>query len=156
MESPRLNSSVYLCGAITGLTYGEACGWRDHATKELLDLGYDVFSPMREKLQLSKRFDTLAIPHTDAIFQDPFERDILDVRRSDFIIANMWRVNPMNGSVGTYVELGVAFGLGKYVIVVNPEGDDLHPFITGPANVVVPTIDDAINLMAQYRPVRVV
>lgn len=145
---------MYLAGAITGLTYGEAVGWRTAVSDALVNLGYDVYSPMREKLNLSDRFDQVAIPHTDPFFRDPYERDTLDIRRSDFVIANMWRVDPRNGSVGTFFELGYARALGKYIIVVNPDGDSLHPFVAGPANEVVPTLDDAIRLLAESRPER--
>ncbi len=165
-------SGVYLAGAITGLTYQQALGWRVDAARRLTALGYDVYSPMRHKLQLADAFDNKALPHTSSAFRNPFQRDLYDIRRCDVILADLGEAPDVGPNVGTMVELGYAFGLGKYIIVVDqrlngtwsPVGQvnaseypgtyRLHPFIEGVANDVLPSLDDAISLLAEYRPLR--
>lgn len=152
-EPRRLNETVYLAGSITGLTYEQSTVWRVNVANALVELGYDVFSPMREKLNLRERYSSVAIPHTDPSFKDPFQRDTHDIARSNYVVAYFHPAATIV-SVGTMIELGYAKALGKYVIVVDerPSGE-IHPFVRGVANDIVPTLDDAIKLLAEYRPI---
>lgn len=152
MEAARTFEKVYLAGPIAGLTYGQSTIWRTNVAKVLTELGYDVYSPMRERLDLAILFDQEAIPHTHPSFRDPFERDIHDIDRCDYVLANLWRPEGVGPSVGTLVELGYAKALGKYIIVVAPDGENEHPFIKGVANSLVCTIDEALDLFEEYRP----
>ncbi len=150
-----MNETVYLAGQITGLTYGDAMQWRDMAIEELTEMGYDVFSPMRHKRNLAGRFDEETLPHHHETFRDPFERDILDIARSDFMIVFQY-----DGSVGTLIEMGEAHARGVHVILVDPvratEGweEAIHPFVKGVANDLVATLDEAYTLLSEYRPVK--
>lgn len=161
-DAPALGHSVYLAGSITGLTYGQALGWRRDAVHRLTELGYDVYSPMRHKLHLASAFHTETIPHTSPMFNNPFHRDLHDIDRSDYVLCfdpyarTFGRSSP---SVGTLVELGYAYASDKYVILVDPavayERDasyNLHPFVSGVARDVLPSLEDAYQLLAEYRP----
>ena len=151
-EARVLREAIYLAGNIAGLTYEQATGWRLQAASDLVALGYDVFSPMREKMYLAEKFNKVAIPHTDVSFRDPFQRDMLDVRRSDYVLAYFHPEAP--ASIGTLVELGYAYALGKYIIVVDVGGTHVgHPFVRGVANDVVQTLDDAVLLLAECRSI---
>ena len=156
VEAQRTGEAVYLAGAISGLVYGEAMAWRTRVTGQLLDLGYGVLSPMRQKDNLAAIFDREAIPHTHPSYRDPFARDMHDIDRATYVLVNAaWA--PSGPSVGTLVELGAAWAKGKYVIVVDPALDAdpdyvPHPFVRGAARDVVPTLDEAIDLLAGFRP----
>jgi len=161
-DAPILGESVYLAGSITGLTYDQSMGWRRTTIEVLANMGYDVFSPMRHKLDLAHKFGDKAIPHTDPSFRDPFNRDVHDIRRADYVLCfdpyghSFGRDMP---SVGTLVELGIAYEARKYIIVVEPslvdnlQGTvyDVHPFIAGVANDLVPSLNDAYTLLREYR-----
>lgn len=165
MEAKATGEKVYLAGAISGLSYADSMGWREEVAEQLTELGYDVYSPMRHKRHLKEKFGDQVLPHTSSAFRDPFARDTLDIKRADFIIANMVEAPGIGPSVGTLVELGLAYGLGKHIIVVDERLDDhndqlytgrpdfkMHPFISGVATDIVPSLKEAVALLAEYRP----
>jgi nucleoside 2-deoxyribosyltransferase len=159
VKAERTHEAVYLAGAITGLSYGDALGWRLETAGKLMELGYDVLSPMRHKLHLKDEFEQKTLPAHHALFRDPFARDMHDIERSTYVIVNMTPSHAVGPSVGTLVELGTAWARGKYIIVVDGLLDDdpdykLHPFVNGCARDVFATLDEAVDLLAEYRPLR--
>ena len=151
--------SVYLAGPIAGKTFDDAVGWRDEATAHLHGLGYDVYSPMRasrdELAQLSKM----------ALEEDKFtfERDAFDIERADIVLVN-WIGRGDVVSIGTAVETGLAHAKGKFIItVIEPAAQvefplahdgKYHPFITGPSNIILHSLDAALLFLETTLPVR--
>ena len=150
--------SVYLAGPITGHTYKEASRWRNYATFKLLQTGFAVRDPMRSESALKA-----ALHHEEAITDvnalpvvgDPFERDVYDIKRADIVLANLLPAEAVGvQSVGTLMELGMAYAWGKFIVVVTGRpAVDQHPFIRGVASVVVPSIDAAVEVLSKTRPV---
>ena len=154
--------SVYLGGPIAGLTYDEASDWREAATEACAALGYSVYSPMRGK-------DVLRPQYTHRVFGfnaevsngllGPFARDMHDIRRCDVMIAHIGTSEDV--SIGTMIELGAAYALGKFVVVVLPNvrgrpyadtAGRLHPFVAGVATAVVGTIEEAYGVLEALLP----
>ena len=76
-----------------------------------------------------------------------------DIARCEIVIVDLLasEENNLPPSIGTIVELAVAYATGKYVIVIS-EDNDLHPFITGPASYVVPDRPSALALAMNALP----
>ena len=149
-----MTETVYLAGPITGLSFADAIGWREEATEELTALGYEVFSPMREKFHLKEEFGDAPLPHTHHSFADPFPRDVLDIRRSDFVLCNLLQWDGTTPLVGTSVELGLARAMGKFVVTVRKPGFALHPFLAGCSDLVMDTLERAYEWLEHMKPVQ--
>lgn len=148
-----MTESVYLAGPITGLPYWAAMDWREEAADRLTSLGYDVFSPMREKMYLQEEFGENPLPHTHHTFADPYPRDKQDIKRADYLLINLVpsEEHDIGPSVGTLVEMGIAEALGKFIIVVTKE-DPVHPFIRGPADLLFTDIEMAYTWLEHMLP----
>ena len=158
--------SVYLAGPIAGLTYDEASSWHDEATNAAASLGYEVYSPMRGKESLEKTNEVLRIDvSTNAgVIPSPFPRDAMDVRRCDVVVANL--LLSETASIGTMIELGMAYALGKFIVLVLPEkakspfagaGGHYHPFLTGitaAQGVIVHNLEAAYDVLETLLPMR--
>ena len=152
-------TAVYLAGHITGLTYANAIQWRDEATERLLLMGFEVRDPMRGKESLEDRFQDKALPsegYGDGVpshIENPYARDKYDITHSDIVLANL-AVGEQCGltpSVGTLVELGIAEGLGKLILIIST---NTHPFIKGPADCMFDTLDDALTFIETLTPTK--
>lgn len=93
---------VYLCGPINGCTDAECNDWRAFA-KERLPFTRD---PMKRDYR-GREAES---------YREIVELDKLDVRQCDVILANCPKP-----SVGTSMEILLAWQLGKPVVVVAPE-----------------------------------
>lgn len=93
---------VYLCGPITGMTYGDArYGWREYAAKRIADAtaaptwngeAVQVISPMRAKNYLNRETRLAAMGYAGSAMSSPkgiTTRDRYDVQRADVILANL-------------------------------------------------------------------
>lgn len=148
--------SVYLAGHILGLSYDEATAWRDEATQRLGALGYSVYAPMRA---VRDRLEGYAEMPTELAGAHAFARDTYDVKRADVVVVNLLESD--EATVGTTFELGMAWALGKFVIVVIPktnwgkfkQGGQYHPFIQGGASVIVHDLEAVYDLCETLLPV---
>ncbi len=158
-------ASVYLCGPIAGKTYGEATDWREEAIETLTGMGYDVYSPMREKLALKDQYDNAPLdPTADLNMGGPFGRDVFDIDRSDIVVANLLEMDVP--SIGSLWEMGYAFGKEKFIVVVLPPWqeldapragkEDYHPFLTGGASrgTIVESMDAAYVVLRAIQPMQ--
>jgi nucleoside 2-deoxyribosyltransferase len=156
------NGAVYLSGPIAGLTYEEArYGWRKTVADQLAP-GIRALSPMRHEGHLAEvRGPLEAADQLDHFFSGSriiVEKDRLDIERSDIVLVNllgaMERV-----SLGTVAEIGMAYAMGKKVVLVIEDADEMwdgvtyvpfknihdHPFVTIPAALRLNNLDDAIH-----------
>lgn len=156
-------SSVYLCGPIAGKTYGEATDWREEAIEVLTGMGYDVYSPMREKHELKDQFDNMPLdPTADLHMGGPFGRDVFDIDRSGIVLANLLEMDVP--SIGSVWEMGYAFAKEKFIILViqpweelgSPKAgtEDYHPFLSGGASrgTIVHSIEAAYVVLRAIQP----
>ena len=123
---------VYLAGPINGCTTVEAGGWRLEAADKLKAVGFDVFNPFLRDYRGSEDENYVQIV-TD---------DKGDIMASDFIIANCPKP-----SVGTSMEIFLAWQIGKAAIVIAPK--PVSPWIRFHAKVVVDTLDEAIKYLVE-------
>lgn len=152
---------AYLAGPITGKTFGDATEWREYVAMRLAGYGIEALSPMRGKDFILKRIGTEKV--LDQTYDAPMSkqkailnRDRWDVMNADVVLFNLlpYAVTE-NGctkaSIGTCVEFGWADAFRKLCVVVLDETDAQNPhnhaFLKEIAAFVVPTVDDAIEII---------
>jgi nucleoside 2-deoxyribosyltransferase len=125
---------VYLAGPIENCTKAEVEEWREYATIELDKMGYDVLNP------IDKNYREL----TDRDDREIVEENKREIQEADYILANYFKA-----STGTSMEIFMAWGMGKPVIVV--ASGRINPWLRYHAREVVGTLEDAFavfkNLM---------
>lgn len=108
--------TVYLCGAMENCTVTESMGWRLRVKDALSRYGVLCLDPTRR------------VHHGDPRkFKMIFERDLIDIRNSDLIIANL--NDPKLAKHGTAMEIFYAnYILHKPVIAFKADASVKHPF----------------------------
>jgi len=91
---------VYLAGPISNCNQKQRNEWRKELKKELEKLGYDSIDPARFTTETADDWTPL--------------REMVDIDRSDVVIANLWRE-----SIGTVVGILQARRRGKPVILID-------------------------------------
>jgi len=147
---------VYLAGPIADRTFKDAQTWRTGAAEYLRAISnglIQAYSPLRGKEFL----DTDEIIGTQEFAEHPLAtsagvigRDGFDVRTCDVMLINAMGVTKLSG--GTAWELGVAWQLGKIVIMVAPEVDNpyrQHLILSRTPSFTVDTLAEACDLVAQ-------
>ncbi len=139
--------TIYLAGAIDGLTYQEATSWRNKATIFLRGCGCQVLDPMRPKDELvhlptirgGEGYTSEEIVH----------RDLWDVRRADIILAEMTDLSrPYRGTIS---ELTAARLEGKIVILwTDPEFVKSNPWAHWWATRAFAELDDCLRYIGDY------
>jgi nucleoside 2-deoxyribosyltransferase len=141
--------NLYLAGPITGCTYRGATNWRAAFAERAQELGYNVYSPMRGKEHLSRvrRLRPHGYDNPTSTDKAIMRRDSFDVKRSDVIVANLKGATIV--SIGTVMEIGWGYLLGKFVIVVMGDGDKVHDhaFVEQAASIIVETLEDAETVL---------
>ncbi len=142
---------VYLAGAISGISYEEATGWRNK-----VQLAFErwrthkppvcIIDPMRQKSYLSEESCIASVypGTTTSSSRAIYQRDRFDVQRCDVLLVNL-SVNSGRNSVGTLVEIGMADAWGKLILIVSDQ-EVCHPFLTE-NSIVFPTLEDAIEFI---------
>ncbi len=136
---------VYLAGPISGLSYGQAVGWRFDLARTLGPY-FEVLSPMRGKEGLAS-VQAFSGEYPDHLLSQAaaiVARDLTDVDRADLLI-----VKEPAGSLGTAIEIGYALHSQKPLIVILAEDDTArrHPFLTRlPKLVIVSNLTEAALL----------
>jgi nucleoside 2-deoxyribosyltransferase len=137
---------IYLCGPISGLSYGDCTDWRKYAASKLAD---DIIplSPMRGKEYLKSQSSMPQADHqvmstADAIIA----RDRNDVMSCDMLLANF--LGAKITSIGSVVELGWADAWRKPVILVMEKTGNIHshPFVDKLCGFKVHTLDEGIEV----------
>lgn len=141
-------SKVYLAGPILGVTYNDArFGWRKTVADRFIP-SVEALSPMRQEGYLAEQAGPLQqtgdLNHIFSKGKMIFTKDWLDIKMADIVLVNLLGASVL--SRGTLVEIGMAYALGKTIVVVmEPEGNvHDHPFVREPA-IVVHSLDDAID-----------
>lgn len=113
---------IYLAGGMSGLTREEMTDWRRKARrafKDITDGMLDVVSPTDHVSYGSKKAgNELCFDKEIMLF------DIYGIRTSDLIIMNFNRPE----SIGTAIELGIAYENKIPVIGLNETNKTLHPW----------------------------
>jgi nucleoside 2-deoxyribosyltransferase len=99
---------------------------------------YDPCLPIKAFGQLSSASTQQEISHV-------FESDILKIQDSDLIIVVI-----LNGDSGTLVELGYGVGIGKKVIVYDPNRISTNPMVTLLSHSYLSEIEDLLNEVFNY------
>jgi nucleoside 2-deoxyribosyltransferase len=107
-------STVYLAGPINGCSDAEAFDWRDDMTARLKGHGHTVISPMVRDYRGRENENVKEI----------VEGDKEDIHRADAVIAYCPRP-----SVGTSMEVYMAWSLLKFVIVYAPADASISPWL---------------------------
>lgn len=142
--------AVYLAGPILGATYDEArFGWRQYVA-ERLAAGILALSPMRQEGHLAEvkgvleqgKWPVRQLSGDKAVFY----KDVLDIERADIVLVNLTGAGRV--SIGTMVEIGLAFAKGKKIVTVMEPGNmHEHPFVTEPSMIVTSDLDEAIDIV---------
>lgn len=139
---------VYLCGPMTGCTWGQCSDWRTYVEGRL-NAGIGVLSPLRHKTY--KEVNGV-IKHVDeeslmSSAKAMTERDRNDVKRADMVLANF--LGAEDKSCGSMIEFGWADAQRiPIVMAVEAEGNPHdHPLVTTLAGWRVETLDDAIHVV---------
>lgn len=119
--------TIYLCGPIMGCTDCEANDWRT-TVKGLWD-GL-VLDPMRRDYR-GRELES---------FEEVVKLDKVDVHQSDALIVNF-----PGPSVGTAMEVYMAFEMGKLVVVVAPPGIRMSPWLRYHSHAIVGSFTDAVD-----------
>jgi hypothetical protein len=104
---------------MAGCTDEEAGAWRKAATLHLNSYGITTLNPMDRDY---RHYDYRDDPK--AVLPELVEEDKIDIEMSDVILCNFTKP-----STGTAMELILAWQKHKRVIVVNPNGLDLSPWV---------------------------
>ena len=169
----KIKGTVYLAGAITGLSYEDArFGWRktfsDLIGDALVSAGQSqanvgILSPMRGKDHIAGYSDS-ENPITGHIASDYVEnamstgkgivaRDRWDTKRADVVVANLKDTAPDYVSIGTCIEFGWRDGNGPLIMIV-PDGGGMqgkthahdHLMLYEIADYIVHTVEEAAEL----------
>lgn len=144
---------VYLAGGITGISFGNAIGWRDFAFNKLKEHGIDAYSPMRGKSFVSN-VATMSEKDREAFNGGTMHsivginvRDFNDVKTADAILVNL--LNTTKVSIGTVMEIAWARAFQiPVVIVMDKENIHNHGMLTY-GNIITDDIDDGIESIVQ-------
>lgn len=121
---------VYLCGPINGCTDSECNDWRSYAKSRLAE----TLDPMRRDYR-GREAESV---------EEIVELDKIDIDVSDVVLANCPKP-----SVGTSMEIYIAWRVGKTVVTVAQS--PISPWLVYHSTVVVPTIKQAIDWLEANR-----
>ena len=146
-------NSVYLAGGITGLTYNKADDWRTAVAAKLEARGIVAIDPLRGKTYEGKatadgsHHGDMQGHHRVGVGQVVNRRDSWDVRRCDFVLVNV--LGAKRVSIGTVLEVGMAYALGKYILLVmESEGNPHdHGMVLDMVSGVVNDLDTAVSIV---------
>lgn len=148
----HMEKSVYLCGPITGLSYGDCTNWRQYAAKHLKH-NIVPLDPMRCKEYLQHETE-IKHSYEDGEFgallsseRHFFHRDILDVAATDMLLVNF--LGATSVSIGSVSEMGMAHAQKKGIVLVMEKEGNLHdhPFIRQMAGWRADTLDKGIEVI---------
>jgi len=127
-----MKTSVYLAGAINGLTYKQATEWRNVASKRLKKSGYEILDPMRGKEFLNVGKEPINDSLLEISPEEIVNRDLSDINKASIILCNLSHLGERT-MIGTLFELGYAHKLRDRKLIIGfgiPEKYENHPFLT--------------------------
>jgi nucleoside 2-deoxyribosyltransferase len=131
---------VYLCGPMAGCTDEEAGEWRKAATVHLNGFGITTLDPMDRDYRYTEYGDD-----PESVLPALVEEDKIDIEMADVVL-----VNYTQPSTGTAMEIILAWMRNKRVIVVNPLGLQLSPWIHYHAHEVYGSMHEAYEHIVKF------
>ena len=142
--------AIYLAGAITGESYGDATDWREYV-RTRLSPGIVGLSPLRAKAYLENEtvigdcYDSqngVATPLSTS--RGIMTRDFFDCQNCDIMLANLLGTEKV--SIGTVMEIAWAHAFNKPLILVLEDNNNIHEhaMIREATGFRVSTVDEAI------------
>lgn len=131
---------VYLCGPMDGCTDEEAGDWRKDASRYLNLAGITTLDPMDRDYKYTKYS---ADP--ESVLPDLVEEDKIDIEMSDVLLVLYSKI-----SVGTSMEIMLAWQKQKRVIIVAPEGMVLSPWICYHSHKIFHDMREAYDHIIQF------
>ena len=136
---------IYLYGGMSGLSHEEQSKWRWNVIKNIKDVdeyyGYkyepDFFNPM---IYYNLEEDNHKLE------REPFEFDLYNLRNSNLVIANF----NAPGSIGSAMEIAIAFENRILVVGLNENGYELHPWLEESVLRMSDNMDELIEYVALY------
>lgn len=119
---------VYLCGPINGCNDDEAKTWREWFKENLKDIIF--LDPMKRDYRNKELQD----------YREIVELDKIDIKNSDLIV-----VMYTKPSVGTSMEILLAWMIGKPIIVINESDKPLSPWLIYHSTAIVKTKEEVIE-----------
>ena len=120
---------VYLAGPISGLSYADAHTWRLSAITYLERHGHEALDPMVKISDDGRVFQWQERPWpSEGSDSECVTFDLeKQLRNADAVLVGF--PTGFMSSIGTAVEVGVAWERSIPIIIWNPERADIHPFI---------------------------
>lgn len=139
-------NKVYLCGPITGRSYGECYEERKENSRILEIFGFKVLNPLRDKEALEGVLDIKAEGYENQALlltaDGFFTRDLMWIDECDIVFA--YFKDSASVSKGSCVEIGYAYAKNKIIVAVVDSAHD-HPFITKCSSVCASTLYEALD-----------
>lgn len=129
---------IYLAGAMTGLTKQERNDWRLQAKMLLKDYKANVINPCD--------FYDFDIVDSTTTEREIMDFDLFQVRESDLILVDFRHPN----SIGTAMELMLAFELRIPIIAFGNNLKAVHPWFIEVLTKHCPTLENAIDYLINY------
>lgn len=139
--------TVYLAGPIMGTTVAQANDWREAVALKLSRFGIQGISPLRcEPPGISGVYAGSYDDPKFGTLKAIASKNVFDTRECTLTLCYMPAEMPL--SVGTLIELALAYAYGKPVILVTDSPLLLgHPLVRQCAGWCLPTLDDAVELI---------
>lgn len=150
----NLKPTIYLSGPIAGTDWDKCTTWRDYVSKSLPD--FNCLSPLRGKEILKKvkvidvDLDQTMLGGLSSVMcsdQGIMTRDSWDTLNCDAIFINL--LNTTRVSIGTMMELALAWEKRKIIVVVMEKIGNIHnhPMVKASTPYFVNDLDSGINLL---------
>lgn len=123
---------VYLCGPINGRTDADAKDWREEA-----------------KRWLPNTIDPMARDYRGRELEPGIAAEIVENDKADISACDALLVMFDKPSVGTSMEIFLAWKLGKLILLVDVSGRPLSPWLTYHVTAVHATLDAALVALAK-------
>jgi nucleoside 2-deoxyribosyltransferase len=146
-----MTQTIYLAGPIGG--FAKCADWRKEAEQALENHNLIGLNPLRHKEQML--MNTSAMTELNdtihALEKIIMRRDALDIEQSSGMIVCFQGAEKV--SVGTCIEVGIAYALKKPIILVMDRGvgnPHDHAMVREAAWAIVNDIEEAVRLMASF------
>lgn len=130
-ELKKRERTIYLCGPINGCTDEECKDWREYVKTRWVGKSLD---PMRRDYRGREAESVNEIVTLDKV----------DIANSHIVLVNYDRP-----SVGTSMEVHMAFEWGKLVVVVCKENTNISPWLRYHSHKIVHSFDAALAYIAE-------
>jgi nucleoside 2-deoxyribosyltransferase len=145
-----MRRTVYLAGAISGLSFKAASASRERAAERLVQAGWDVLDPLRGKEILSTLSSIDEGEACRLLNVTPYaivSRDRDDIRRADVVLI----LSADTPSYGTLFEWEFAYNCGKPIVVVASRDDvKNHPWCQLMTTYFAKDVDDAVDFIIRW------